>query len=110
MTKVTNFFNAIAPLTQFKYDLGEVLIIAFLEYKWKEQKEVNVNDLLHGIKFLSTASVNRKIRQLKDKKILSSFPSARDERLKVIKQGENYHDYLGEIESQILNNHANKLR
>lgn len=110
MTKITNFFNAIAPLTQFKFDLGEILIIAFLQDKWNRDIEVSVNDLLRSVKFLSTASINRKLKQLKNKKILLLIHSAKDERFKIIKPGNKYNDYLGEIENQIPNNHAKKLR
>ena len=74
MTKITNFFRAIAPLTQFKFDLGEILIIAFLQEKWNRDIEVSVNDLLRSVKFLSTASINRKLKQLKNKNILLSLP------------------------------------
>lgn len=109
MTKVTNFFNAIAPLTQFKFDLGEVLIIAFLEQKWKSNEEVSAHDLLRSVKFLSTASINRKLKQLKNKKILLLIPSAKDERFKIIKSGEKYNDYLGQIEIHLPNNHVKKL-
>jgi len=110
MEKVTNFFNAIAPLTQFKFDLGEVLIIAFLEQKKMSDKEVTVHDVLNGVSFLSTASINRKLKQLKNKKILSFSPSHNDERFKIIKPGAEYNDYLFEIDNLITNNnHVKKI-
>ena len=109
MTKITNFFRAIAPLTQFKFNLGEILIIAFLQEKWNRDIEVSVNDLLRSVKFLSTASINRKLKQLKNKNILLLIHSAKDERFKIIKPGNKYNDYLGQIETHLPNNHVKNL-
>ena len=71
-SKIRNFFNAIEPLTQYESDIGEMLIISYLETLWscKSCKEVHVNDLVKGIKHYSSASINRKLKQLKKKKIL----------------------------------------
>ena len=107
--KIKNFFNAIAPLTQYESDIGEMLIISFLESLWSSKnspKEVHVNDLIKGIKHYSSASINRKLKQLKKKKILLFELSPIDERVKIIMKGLHYNDYLVEIEESITNNHA----
>ena len=96
--KIKNFLNAIAPLTKSKSNIGELLIISFIEDAWSKNKELNVNDIVNGIKNYSSASVNRKLKQLKQKKILSFDPSVHDERVKIIKKGLNYSDYLDEID------------
>ena len=92
-SKLRNFFNAIAPLTQYESSIGEMLIISYLESLWtcNACKEVHVNDLVKGIKHYSSASI-----QL----------SPTDERVKIIKKGLHYIDYLDEIESTIVYNHA----
>jgi len=107
-SKIRNFFNAIAPLTQYESSIGEMLIISFLESLWTCDacKEVHVNDLVKGIKHYSSASIHRKLKQLKKKKILLFELSPTDERVKIIKKGLHYNDYLVEIESSITNNHA----
>jgi hypothetical protein len=108
-SKIKNFFNAIAPLTQYESDIGEMLIISYLESLWTCKschKEIHVNDLMKGIKHYSSASINRKLKQLKKKKILLFEISLTDERVKIIKKGLHYNDYLGEIESSLTNNHA----
>lgn len=105
-SKIKNFFNAIAPLTQYESDIGEMLIVSYLESLWVCNKEVHVNDVVKGIKHYSSASVNRKLKHLKKKKILLFESSPTDERVKIIKKGLHYGDYLLEIESSITNNHA----
>ena len=105
-TKINNFLNAIAPLAQTKSDLGELLVMSYLESKWVDNKEVTVSDLLVGIKQYSSASLNRKLKQLKDKKILSVEINADDERVKIIKKGLNYDDYLDEISKSMPNDNA----
>ena len=106
--KIKNFFKAIEPLTQFESDFGEILIISYLESLWtcNTCKEVHVNDVVKGIKHYSSASIHRKLKQLKKKKILLFELSVDDERVKIIKKGLHYNDYLVEIESSITNNHA----
>ena len=96
--KIKNFLNAIAPLTQSDADLGELLIISFIERAWAQDKQLHVNDLLQGVKNFSSASLNRKLRKLREKKILSFDTSVHDERVKIIKKGLNYSDYLDEID------------
>ena len=108
-SKLRNFFNAIAPLAQYESDIGEMLIISYLESLWtcnKCNQGVHVNDVVKGIKHYSTASINRKLKQLKKKKILLFELSHTDERVKIIKKGLHYYDYLAEIEDSITNNHA----
>ena len=106
---ISNFFNAIAPLTQFESDMGEMLIISYLESIWSCKtchREIHVNDVAKGIKHYSSASIHRKLKQLKKKKILLFELSPSDERVKIIKKGLHYNDYLAEIESHVSNNHA----
>ena len=105
-SKIRNFFNAIAPLTQYESSIGEMLIISYLESLWtcNTCKEVHVNDLVKGIKHYSSASIHRKLRQLKKKKILLFELSPTDERVRIIKKGLHYNDYLEEIESSLKNN------
>ncbi len=108
-SKIKNFFNAIAPLTQYESDFGEMLVVSYLESLWSCEschKEVHVNDVAKGIKHYSSASIHRKLKQLKKKKILLFELSPTDERVKIIKKGLHYNDYLAEIESSITNNHA----
>ena len=107
-SKIRNFFNAIAPLTQYESSFGDMLIISYLENLWacNTYKEVHVNDVVKGIKHYSSASIHRKLKQLKKKKILLFELSVEDERVKIIKKGLHYNDYLVEIESSITNNHA----
>jgi hypothetical protein len=108
-SKIRNFFNAIAPLTQYESDIGEMLIVSYLESLWMRDnchKEVHVNDVVKGIKHYSSASINRKLKQLKKKKILLFELSSADERVKIIKKGLHYNDYLVEIEDSITNNHV----
>ena len=108
-SKIKNFFNAIAPLTQYESDIGEMLIISYLESLWtceSNHKEVHVNDLVRGIKYYSPASIHRRLKQLKKKKILLFELSSTDERVKIIKKGLHYNDYLTEIEKSITNDHA----
>ena len=108
-SKIRNFFNAIAPLTQYKSDIREMLIVSYLESLWtcnSCHKEVHVNDVINGIKHCSAASINRKLKNLKKKKILLFESSLTDERVKIIKKGFHYNDYLAEIESSITNSHA----
>ena len=57
-------------------------------------KEVHVNDVVRGIKHYSSASIHRKLKQLKKKKILLFELSPTDERVKIIKKGLHYNDYL----------------
>jgi hypothetical protein len=108
-SKIRNFFNAIAPLTQYESDIGEMLIICYLENLWScksSHKEVHVNDVVNGIKHYSSASINRKLKQLKKNKILLFELCATDERVKIIKKGLYYNDYLAELEDSITNNHV----
>ena len=107
-SKIKNFFNAIAPLTQYESSIGEMLIISYFESLWtcSTCKEVHVNDVVKGIKHYSSASIHSKLKQLKKKKILLFELSPTDERVKIIKKGLHYNDYLVEIESSITNNHA----
>lgn len=106
-SKIENFLNAIAPLAKSESDFGEMLIISFLESKWNSEasaKKVRVNDVLKGIKHYSIASLNRKLKQLKNKKVLCFKVSSIDERVKFIEKGSAYNEYLAEIGSSIEEN------
>ena len=48
--KMVNFLNSIAPLTQSEADLGELLIISYVESAWAQDKKIHVNDVLRGVK------------------------------------------------------------
>jgi len=103
-SRIENFLNAIAPLAKSESDFGEILVISFLESKWNCldcTKEVRVNDILKGIKHYSTASLNRKLKQLKNKGVLFFKVSSIDERVKIIEKGPNYNEYLAKIGSYI---------
>ena len=104
--KMINFLNSIAPLTQSDADLGELLIISFVERAWAQDKQLHVNEVLQGVKNFSPASLNRKLRKLREKKILSFESSPTDERIRLIKKGLNYADYLDQIDFIEPNNHA----
>ena len=104
--KMINFLNSIAPLTQSEVDLGELLIISFVESAWSQNKKLQVNDVLIGVKNYSSASINRRLKKLREKKILTFESSPTDERVKFIKKGLNYSDYLDEIDFLAPNNHA----
>lgn len=104
--KMINFLNSIAPLTQSDADLGELLIISFVERAWAQDKQLHVNAVLQGVKNFSPASLNRKLRKLREKKILSFESSQTDERIRLIKKGLNYADYLDQIDFIEPNNHA----
>ena len=109
-TEMKNFLTAIAPLAKSQADIGEMIIISYLESLWgcdTCSNEVHVNDLLKGINHYSTASINRKLKQLKKNKVLSFKVSSEDERVKIIKKGIHYDDYLKDIEETLsFNNHA----
>jgi len=109
-TEMKNFLTAIAPLAKSQADIGEMIIISYLESLWgcdTCSNEVHVNDLLKGINHYSTASINRKLKQLKKNKVLSFEVSSEDERVKIIKKGIHYDDYLKDIEESLpFNNHA----
>mgnify|MGYP003997679345 CR=1 FL=1 len=108
-SKIRNFFDAIAPLTQYESDIGEMLVVSYIESFWSCNnchKEIHVNDVAKCIKHYSSASIHRKLKELKKKKILLFELSPTDERVKIIKKGLHYNDYLVEIESSITNNHV----
>ena len=87
-SKIRNFFNAIAPLTQYESSIGEMLIVSYLESLWtcNTCKEVHVNDVVKGFKHYSSASIHRKLKVLKKKKILLFALCPSDERVKIIKK------------------------
>tara|TARA_B100000035_G_scaffold313034_1_gene325810 strand:+ start:314 stop:643 length:330 start_codon:yes stop_codon:yes gene_type:complete len=106
--KVKNFLKAITSLSESESDIGEMIVVSYIERLWasKEFDEVHVSDILSSINNYSSSSINRKLKQLKKKKVLLFEVSSIDERLKIIKKGLNYNDYIEKIEALYkINNH-----
>jgi len=99
--KINHLLSAIAPLSQKKLDMGEVLILSFLQSQWASGRDIRVNDLLDEVKSLSTASLNRKLKKLKKSNVLTFKALAADERVKILGPGPKYFDYLVELESLV---------
>lgn len=102
--KISNLLEALAPLTAKKVDLGEMIILSFLSREWLQNKKVMVNDVLDNVKQYSTASINRKLKNLKKSEVLFFSADPNDERVKIISQGKNYDDYLNQISQEIQKN------
>jgi DNA-binding MarR family transcriptional regulator len=102
--KIANLLEALAPLTAKKVDLGEIIILSFLNREWLQNNKVRVNDVLDNIKQYSTASINRKLKKLKKSEVLLFSPDPYDERIKIISQGKNYASYLDQISQEIQKN------
>ena len=102
--KISNLLEALAPLTAKKVDLGEMMILSFLTREWLQFRKVMVNDVLDNIKQYSTASLNRKLKNLKKSEVLLFTPDPYDERVKIISQGKNYASYLDQISQEIQKN------
>ena len=99
--KINHLLSALAPLSQKKLDMGEVMILSFLQNQWASERNVKVNDVLDEVKSLSTASLNRKLKKLKNSKVLLFKSLATDERVKIIEPGPKYFDYLVELDSLV---------
>jgi len=95
--KISNLLEALAPLKAKKVNLGEMIILSFLTREWLQNKKVMVNDVLDNIERYSTASINRKLKNLKKSEVLLFSPGSDDERVKIISQGKNYDSYLDQI-------------
>lgn len=103
---IQNFLNAIAPLSSKKRDLGEILVISFLESQWKNGQTTQVNDVLNNIKSISSASINRKLKNLKKNHVLSFNADIDDERIKIISKGKNFNTYIKDLEKCITDNES----
>jgi hypothetical protein len=103
---IQNFLNAIAPLSSKKKDLGEILVISFLESQWKNGQTTQVNDVLNNIKSISSASINRKLKNLKKNHVLSFNTDIDDERIKIISKGKNFNTYIKDLEKCITDNES----
>ena len=102
--KISNLLEALAPLTAKKVDLGEMIILSFLKREWIQNNKVIVNDVLDNVKQYSTASINRKLKNLKKSEVLLFSSDPCDERVKIISKGKNYADYLNQISREIQKN------
>ena len=102
--KISNLLEALAPLTYKKVDLGEMIILSFLKREWIQNNKVIVNDVLDNVKQYSTASLNRKLKNLKKLEVLFFLPDPDDERVKIISRGKNYALYLDQISREIQKN------
>ena len=99
--KINHLLSALAPLSQKKLDLGEVLILSFLQTQWASGCDIKVNDVLDKVSALSTASLNRKLKNLKKSNVLIFKALAADERVKIIEPGPKYFDYLDQLDSLV---------
>lgn len=99
--KINHLLSALAPLSQKKLDMGEVMILSFMQSQWMSGREIQVNDVLDKVSALSTASLNRKLKNLKKSNVLTYKALATDERVKIIEPGPKYFDYLEQLESLI---------
>ena len=105
--RIKNLLEAIAPLSAKKIDMGEVMIVSFLQSKWQIKQQVRVNDVLENVKHLSTASTNRKLKQLKKAKVLAFINSKSDARIKFISKGLMFDSYVDTLE-KIIDGHEQR--
>lgn len=106
--KIKNLLESLAPLSTKKIDMGEVMIVSFLQSQWQTNQNVQVNDVLDNVKHLSTASINRKLKQLKKVNVLTFINSESDMRIKFIKKGLNFDSYVQTLE-KIIDGHEQSL-
>lgn len=99
--KINHLLSALAPLSQKKLDMGEVIIMSFLQTQWSSGRDIQVNDVLDEVKSLSSASLNRKLKKLKKSNVLIFKALATDERVKIIEPGPKYFDYLKQLDSLV---------
>ncbi len=107
---IQNFLNAIAPLTSKKKDLGEIFIISYLESQWSNGQTAQVNHVLNNIKSISSASINRKLKNLKKNHVLSFNADINDERIKIISKGKNFNTYIKDLEKCLADNESIYLK
>ena len=106
--RIKNLLEAIAPLSTKKVDMGEVMIVSFLQSQWQINQQVQVNDVLDNVNYLSTASTNRKLKQLKKAKVLAFINSESDARIKFISKGLMFDSYVETLED-IIERHEQRL-
>ena len=106
--RIKNLLEAIAPLSTKKVDMGEVMIVSFLQSQWQINQQVQVNDVLDNVTYLSTASTNRKLKQLKKAKVLAFINSESDARIKFISKGLMFDSYVETLED-IIERHEQRL-
>lgn len=106
--RIKNLLDGIAPLSTKKVDMGEVMIVSFLQSQWQINQQVQVNDVLDNVKHLSTASTNRKLKQLKKAKVLTFINSESDARIKFIDKGIKFDSYLDNLED-IIDGHEKRF-
>jgi DNA-binding PadR family transcriptional regulator len=99
--KINHLLNALAPLSQRKIDMGEVIVLSFLQAQWMSGLDIRVNDVLDEVAALSSASLNRKLKNLKKKNVLTYKALKTDERVKIIEPGPKYYDYLELLDSLV---------
>ena len=99
--KINHLLSALAPLSQKKLDMGDVMILSFMQSQWLSGRDIQVNDVLDEVKSLSSASLNRKLKNLKKSNVLTFKALATDERIKIIEPGPQYFDYLDQLDSLV---------
>ena len=105
--KIKNLLEALAPLSTKKIDMGEVMIVSYLQSQWQINQQVQVNDVLNNVKHLSTASTNRKLKQLRKAKVLAFMNSEFDARIKYISKGLMFDSYVETLED-IIDGHEQR--
>lgn len=105
--KIKNLLEALAPLSTKKIDMGEVMIVSYLQSQWQINQQVQVNDVLNNVKHLSTASTNRKLKQLRKAKVLAFMNSEFDARIKYISKGLMFDSYVETLEN-IIDGHEQR--
>jgi hypothetical protein len=106
--KINNLLEALAPLSTKKLDMGEIMIMAFLQSQWQLNQQVQVSDVLKNVQHLSYASVNRKLKNLKKSKILFFQAHSSDARIKIIIKGDKFVDYINALDS-LINKHEKNI-
>jgi len=105
--KIKNLLEALTPLSTKKIDMGEVMIVSYLQSRWQINQQVQVNDVLNNVKHLSTASTNRKLKQLKKAKVLAFMNSEFDARIKYITKGPVFDNFIQMLE-KIIDGHEQR--
>ena len=96
--RIINFLEAIAPLSKAPIDLENIVIVSFLESYWNRKKNIQVNHVIDGISNLSASTIHRRLRKFRQTKVLIHTSSEQDNRIKYIKKGPQYENFLNQIE------------
>lgn len=96
--RIINFLEAIAPLANSTIDLEDVMIMSFLESYWSKDQSIQVNDIVEGISNISPSTLHRRLRRMRQDKILEYTSSKEDWRVRYIHKGKRYSAHLKEIE------------